>query len=112
MKVYFGFGIADSMFPATCTLARHPLSVEEVRGMVPTLIPCLNPSHQATISAMRERFALDIPIPEKAPIVALGQGDSIVVMGVRGLPRLEGRHEYTAEEIEKATWSFSIYEVH
>jgi hypothetical protein len=32
-------------------------------------------------------------------------------MGVRGLPRLEGRHEYTEEEIAAATFSFSEYTV-
>lgn len=39
------------------------------------------------------------------------QGDCEIVMGVRGLPRLTDRHEYTDEEIAEATFSFSIYTV-
>lgn len=43
------------------------------------------------------------------PKVVPGMGDSLIVMGVRGLPRLTDRHEHTHEAIEKATFSFSLY---
>lgn len=36
-------------------------------------------------------------------------GDSVIVMGVRGLPRLTDRHEYTEAEIAAATFEFSEY---
>ena len=48
------------------------------------------------------RFGIDVVIPEKPPIVSLHPGDSVIVMAVRGLPRLEGRHEYTPEEVAGA----------
>lgn len=110
MKSYFGFAIADSMFPAECRISKRQLTVEMVKiGVANGAIPCLNPSHTATIAAMRERFGIDVVIPEKPPIVSLHPGDSVIVMAVRGLPRLEGRHEYTPEEIAGATFSFSEY---
>ena len=42
----------------------------------------------------------------------IGQGDAVLVMGVRGLPRLEGdRHHYTEDEVAKATFKFTVYSV-
>lgn len=110
---FFGFALADSMFGGNCDIRRKTLTADEVRRLAEAgeLTPCLNPSHTATIAAMRQRFGIDIPIPETPPKVALGVGDSVVVMGVRGLPRLTDRHEYTEEEIASATFSFSEYSV-
>ena len=100
------------MFAGNCSIERKSLDVEQVRELVAQgITPCLNPSHAATIAAMRERFGIDVPIPAAPPQVTLGVGDAVVVMGVRGLPRLTDRHEYTSEEIEKATFAFSIYTV-
>ena len=111
MKKFFGFALADSMFAGDCVIRRKAMTAEEVKVMAGELIPCLNPSHEATIAAMRTRFGIDIAIPETPPRVSVGPGDSVIVMGVRGLPRLTDRHEYTAEEIAKATFSFSAYTV-
>jgi hypothetical protein len=60
---------------------------------------------------MKEKFGLNVAIPAMAPRVALNAGDSVIVMGVRGLIRLEGRHEYTEEEVAQATFQFSMYTV-
>ncbi|MEK7115201.1 MAG: hypothetical protein AAB847_02490 [Patescibacteria group bacterium] len=112
MKTHFGFALADGMFAGNCTISRRELSVDEAKALVAQGVEsCCNPSHKATIDAMRARFAIDVAIPETPPRVSLGVGDSVIVMGVRGLPRLTDRHEYTVEEIEKATFSFSIYTV-
>lgn len=112
MKVFFGFALADSMFSGECTIARKVLSVEEVKDLVKAGVkPCLNPSHETTISAMRKRFEIDVEIPDQPPRVSLQQGDSIIVMGVRGLPRLTDRHEYTDGEISAATFGFAMYTV-
>jgi len=70
---------------------------------------CLNPSHRLTIEAMRSRYGIDVPVPEKAPFANLAKGDSLVTMGVRGLPRLEDRHEYTQEEVVSATFTFTVW---
>lgn len=113
MKKFFGFALADSMFTGDCTIIRRTLTADEVRMMAEAgeLIPCLNPSHQATINAMRQRYQIDLWIPKAPPKVELVVGDSLVVMGVRGLPRLTDRHEYTDAEIATATFSFSEYTV-
>lgn len=86
-----------------------PEQVKELVGQ--GLESCLNPSHAATIVAMQNRFGIAVDIPATPPRVELRRGDSLIVMGVRGLPRLTDRHEYTAEEIASATFAFSIYEV-
>ncbi len=112
VMTYFGFALADSMFSGDCTITRRLLTAEEVQKLVQQGVePCLNPSHQATIDAMRERFDINVPIPISPPQVNLKPGDSLVVMGVRGLPRLTDRHEYNAEEIAMATFSFAAYTV-
>ena len=110
-KKYFGFALADSMFQGDCAIQRKSLTADDVGAMAGELTPCLNPSHQATINAMRSRYGIEVAIPEAPPKVSLGVGDSVVVMGVRGLPRLTDRHEYTEEEVAAATFSFSEYTV-
>ena len=113
MTRYFGFALADSMFSGTCTIERRELSIDEVRELIAEgkITPCLNPSHQATIDAMRSRFGIAVEIPETPPRVSVGSSDSVIVMGVRGLPRLTDRHEYSEEEIASATFNFSEYTV-
>src|SRR3989344_5295752 len=107
---YFGFALADSMFSSDCTISRKTLTVEAVKSMASQgVTPCLNPSHEATINAMRDRFGIDVPIPAKPPQVNLGTGDSVVVMGVRGLPRLTDRHEYSEEDVGKPPFHFGFY---
>ena len=109
-KTYFGFALADSMFRGSCTIDRRSISVEEVKERIAQGVEsCCNPSHKATIDAMTARYGIEVSIPEAPPRVSLGSGDSVVVMGVRGLPRLTDRHEYTEEEIAKASFLFAEY---
>lgn len=120
-KLYFGFGISDAMFTTDVELTRK--AIKDV-GLVnhilnnpnhvwcEEMVPCLNPSHKATIDAMVTKFRIEgISIPEIAPRVQLEPGDKLLVMSPRGLPRLQDRHEYTDEEIENATFSFALYAV-
>lgn len=110
--VYFGFALADSMFAGDCSIERRILSVDEVATRIAQgVTSCCNPSHEATIRAMRDRFGLSVSIPPTPPRVELRPGDSVIVMGVRGLPRLTDRHEYTDEEVAQATFLFSEYRV-
>lgn len=110
-KTFFGFALADSMFSGNCRITRRVIDAETVKAMPEELTSCLNPSHQATIDAMHQRFGISVPIPEAPPKVSLEPGDSVIVMGVRGLPRLTDRHEYTEEEVASATFSFAEYTV-
>lgn len=107
---YFGFAVADSMFPADCGIKKE--AFDPTQSMeIESAVSCCNPSHAATIAAANSRFGLELQIPESPPQVYLGHGDSIIVMGVRGLPRLTDRHEYTADEIQSARFVFSKYTV-
>ena len=110
MKTYFGFALADSMFSGSCIIKRRPMSVLEVKEwVVHGVESCLNPSHKATIGAMKARYGIEVTIPETPTHVSLVSGDSIIVMGVRGLPRLTDRREYSTEEIAKASFLFTEY---
>jgi hypothetical protein len=113
MTTYFGFAIGDSMFPANCAVLKMPLNPTDpsVAEAIATAVPCLNPSHVATIQAMAVRYGLILTVPAKPPQVALVVGDCLIVAGVRDLPRLTDRHEYTAAEIDAATFGFSCYRV-
>ena len=103
-KLFFGFALADSMFEDG-TITRRTLDMsddsDELESLLlsaaetGTLVSRCNPSHVATIDAMRQRYGLQVAIPDTPPRVKLSDGDRILVMGVRGLPRLTDRHEYT-----------------
>lgn len=113
MTTYFGFAIADGMFSPECFVNRVPISVNEVRATIKDggVVPILNPFHTETIAAMNARFDLHIEIPAEPPRVTLATGDRVVVMSVRGLPRLTESREYTAEEIASATFTFGLWTV-
>ena len=111
-KTYFGFALADGMFSGDCVITRVVMTPDQVKAEIEAgIVSCCNPSHVATIEAAKARFGIAPAIPEKPPQVAVQSGDSVIVMGVRGLPRLTDRHEYTAEEVAQATFVFSKYTV-
>ena len=111
-KIFFGFAIADSMFNGDVATVRREVSADEAKGLIEAGVePCLNPSHTATIAAMTARYGIDVKIPEAPPKVVLGHGDQLLVMGVRGLPRLTDRHEYNEEEVASATFTFSLWSI-
>lgn len=110
-QVVFALAVADSMFPAG-RLIRKEIDLVEMRGWLDVLTTsAVNPSHAATLAALEARFGLRVPVPETPPKVSLQSGDNLIVASVRGLPRLTDRHEYTAAEIESATFTFSIWHV-
>lgn len=111
MTTYFGFGLADGMFPSECSITRRPLTDSECMSELANgVVSCLNPSHKATVAAMEKR-GFYVHVPDKAPIVALKPGDRLIVFGVSGLPRLQDRHEYTDDEIRAARFRVGLYEV-
>ena len=112
MTDYVGFAISDSMFDGDVAISRRRLSPGEAKPLISSAVPCVNPSHTSTIDALKRRYDVEIAVPQTAPVIKLKLGDRLVVIGVRGLPRLEGRHEYTQHEIEAADFGFSLWEVH
>ena len=112
--IYFGFAAADGMFPDNCIASRRPLTAEEVKTFLSgEYVSCCNPQHKTSLDAAAMRYGLEVVVPETAPLVQLKSGDQLVVMSIRGLPRLqEDRHEYTEEEVAGATFKFGIWTVH
>lgn len=118
-RLLFGFALSDSMFAGfdkQTLFKRTPISPETAKAFLSSpktmeVVPILNPSHAATIAAMEKRFGISVPIPPSPPKALLGEDDYLLVMQVQGLPRLIDRHEYTEEEIEKAAFTFSMWEV-
>lgn len=140
-KVYFGFAVADGMFPADCEVTRKALSLDDVKvllavkaedklslhsatqGRVANLgnnrfvaiegevISCCNSSHEATVVALKQRFGLDVAMPATPPQINLQSGDSIIVMSVRGLKRLTESRHYSEEEVKAASFVFGLWTV-
>jgi len=116
--LFFGFAISDSMFSNDVRVLRMVLSPKEAKDILDkaratgALVSCVNPSHVPTLVVARERFGLEFSVPEVAPKVELRASDSLLVMTVQGLPRLNaGQHEYSPEQIEGARFTFAIWTV-
>ena len=119
--LYFGFALAVSMLPEgqfSNTVISSAQATDEISRAGEGLGICLNPSHKETIFAMEQRFGIHVPIPAAPAKVKLQRGDSLLVMGVVGLPRLSDPKrgealvsspgEYTREEIDSASFSFNL----
>lgn len=111
MTTYFGFAVADSMFPDDADIFKRKIEIDEAKSLIENAESCVNSSHTETIKAMTERFGIQVKIPEKPPIVNLSQNDELIVMSVRGLPRLTDRRHYTQDEIAGASFKFSLYTI-
>jgi hypothetical protein len=90
MTTYIGFAFSDNMVRNNAVAAFSTATVDEVADLVASgdYVSCCNPSHTATIDALRGRFDISVTIPEKAPLVTLEQGDVLFVLKPTGLPRL------------------------
>lgn len=113
MTTYFGFAIADGMLAHKdeATITKQALDADTAKALIESAVSCVNASHAATIDAMTQRYGINVEIPEKPPSIMLNSGDVLIVMEVRGLPRLTENRHYTTEEIEQATFKFSRYDV-
>lgn len=104
MNVFFGFAFAHGMIAGreSSRLVVTKLTAEQAAEQIEAakaaeiLVPALNPSHTATVEAMTSRFGISMPIPERAPMVSLSEGDQV---------------HYTNEEIAGATFEFALYEL-
>lgn len=113
MKTYFGFAIADGMFNEIANVSRRSLDITDpaTKKQIENAIPAINKFHAATVEAMKSRFDLDVEVPETPPRIHLDVGDEMIVMSVRGLPRLTENRHYTDEEIANADFSFGVWHV-
>lgn len=114
-KIFMGLAMSDTMFQENAVLTRRPISREEIVNLLTSghIIGTFNPSHKASIDALGKRFNIDVSglIPETPPRVVLNPGDRLIVLSIRGLPRLTDRHEYTEDEVASATFAFGEWSV-
>lgn len=111
-KVYAGFNIADSMFDGDCTIQRKVINAEQFKGFCgPDVIAVFNRAHEATIRALKQRYGLDLEIPTISPRIILRPGDLLLTATLRGLPRHTHNHNYSDEEVARATFTFAVYNI-
>ena len=105
--------MSDSMFGNGANLTKTSVTAEETKTLLEgnQVVSAVNAGHLPTLEAARSRYGLVFEVPEKAPNVSLVAGDNLLIMSVRGLPRLQDRHEYTTEEIQSASFVFSLWSV-
>lgn len=105
---YIAFAISATMFPEECEIIRTKITPNDIIAIAdnPYTIVAANPSHKATIEAIKKRFGIELNIPAVPPKVRATDGESVYIIQVEGLPRLTDRHEYTQEEIENAQFGF------
>ena len=111
-KIYVGLAIADGMFPEAVSASRRPLTVEEAKSLIEAGVQsCCNPSHALTLDALREKYGIAVPIPEKPIFVKLSTGDKVIVLSARFPRRLNEGERWTKEEVERAEFKFGLWEV-
>ncbi len=114
---YFGFAVAHSMFRTfdntNSIITRSPISIKEIKEKLleGELQSFCKPINRATIEAINKKFNLNIPTLKRPVFIELGPLDSVIVVSVDNLPRLEKEGEYNNEEICNAQFSFVIYTV-
>ena len=102
MSTYIGLAFSAQMLSGSGRIAFEQVPIDQIK--VDGLVSCANPSHKASLDALKTRYGIEIPVSEKAPKVSLANvGDAIIVLQISGLPR-ETR-EFTAEEVAKANFS-------
>lgn len=107
MTTYFGY----ATIPDNAEIRKRKLEIEEVKNLIQNAVPCIDPKHSAIIELMTKRLGIALDIPTNPPAVNFQEGDALIVMSVRGLPRLTGKQRYSHDEAENASFKFSEYKI-
>ena len=109
---FISLAISDTMFPDECSVSKLSIDAERVKKILDreSVVSALNPSHASTIDVIRRKFDISLPIPERAPKVALQSGDQLIVLQAQ-LPRLAEGEVHSAETVENAKIKFSLWKV-
>jgi len=113
-RIYLAFNIGDSMFDddKDVLILRRNISHDEFYKYLESgnVISCLNGSHQNTIKEIERRFDVKLPVPKEPPRIKLTQGDAVITISSRGLPRkTQNALEHQSEALERASFHFSLY---
>lgn len=115
--LYFAVALSDGMINSDANITRQALRLGQVKAAINhamalgTLKPCLDHTHQAILDALYKRYDICISVPSTTAQVNLAVNDRLIVMNVKGLPRLTAnRKEYHLEEIAAATFVFTLWQ--
>lgn len=112
MTTFVSLAVSDTMFPDECSMSKLSIDAERAKKILERegIVSALNPSHASTIDVIRRKFDISLPIPERAPKVALQSGDSLIVLQAQ-LPRLAEGEVHSQETVENAKIKFSLWKV-
>ena len=111
MQNYVSLAISDTMFPEG-EFRKESLNAEQARMFLRnnSIVSVANPSHAATFDALNRKFGIDLPVPDKAPQIALKSYDRILVFQAR-LPRLAEGEVHSEATVDSAVFSFSLWTI-
>lgn len=111
MTTFISLAVSATMFPENGTIEMRSASPEIVRDLLASgVVSALNPSHTSTIDAIKRRYDLNLPLPEKAPKVLLSSGDRVLIIQAQ-LPRLNEGDVHSDEIVQNAPISFRLWTV-
>lgn len=110
---YVSLALSDTMFPEG-QFKKDILLLQEAQERLEinrhNIVSAANPSHKATFNALSRRFGIDLPVPDKAPEIALQSGDRILVFQAK-LPRLAEGQVHSQETVDSAEFKFSLWTI-
>jgi hypothetical protein len=112
MTTYVSLAASATMFPTGGTIRTSPLTTEQIRDRMAKVpvVSALNPSHATTVDAIRRRYDLALPVPDKAAKVQLVPGDELFIIQA-SLPRLAEGQVHSDETVASAPISFLRWRV-
>lgn len=112
---YVSLALSDTMLPDRPTLNPQRVRLSPVRAKAllrewgGEVVSALNPSHSATIAAVKERCGVSLPVGKDAPQIVLAEGDYLLVCQAKFPRRLKEGERYSDLEIACAPISFSLW---
>jgi len=102
MTTFLSLAISDMMFTdGECR--RETITPADVQAALDAGAQrALNPSHITTIDLIHRKFGLSLPVPDKAPKIALRPGDTLIVVQAN-LPRLAEGQVHSDETVAHAS---------
>jgi len=117
-EVYVSFSISNTMLEGIGkgTITREPVSADYLKELFSKygVTVSIRPEQAPLLQRVNELTGLDLEVPTSLKIVQLSEKNRrLVVINTQGLRRAKGMllPEYTAEELEEATFGFDKFYV-